>query len=84
MNTLQNPAKGIEKLTDFSASITPDPKGFGWRKIEISGGTQVRLIFLDGTDTTFLLADYARIDNHAVFIRTIHSDTDATAIWAHK
>lgn len=83
MTQKQDPSIGIIKLTDFSADITLNPKGYAFRKIECTGGTQVVLTFLNGETTTFLAAEYGNINNHAVFIRTIHAATDCTSIFAH-
>lgn len=80
-----NPAASIVKLTiaEYGTDhIRVDSKGISYRKIFCIGGTQVILEFKDGTETTFLAAEYEAINNQSASIKTIKSGTDCDMIFA--
>ena len=75
------PAQSIntykEADSDFDADIVKK-----FRKLYAIGGDQV--VFLDGqgNTVTVLAADYAAINNQAIYVTTIKSTTNCTTLYA--
>lgn len=74
------PGTVMEKLTTFSSDITPVTP---YRKIYCVGGASVQFKDSLGNSTTIVAADYAAINNQALYITTIEAaSTDCTTIYA--
>lgn len=75
------PANTVDTYKDADSDFDTDiVKRF--RKLYAIGGTQV--VFLDGqgNTVTVLAADYASINNQAIYVTTIKSTTDCTTLYA--
>ena len=79
------PATGIktykEGNSDFASDITPDVP---FRKLYAIGGASVVFIDTDGNTVTVLAADYAAINNQAIYVKTIKAATDCVTLYASR
>lgn len=75
------PATTVDTYTEAGSSFDSDIVK-KYRKLYAIGGTQV--VFLDGqgNTVTVLAADYAAINNQAIYVTTIKSTTDCTTLYA--
>ena len=77
------PATGIktykEGSGDFASDITPDVP---FRKLYAIGGASVVFVGTDDVEVTVLAADYAAINNQAVYVKTIKAATDCVTLYA--
>jgi hypothetical protein len=73
------PATKVQQLTDFSSDVVPDVP---FRKLYCIGGATLSFKDGEGTTITVLAADYAAVNNQAIYITQINSATDCTTIYA--
>lgn len=81
MSNQTQPATKFDVLTDFSSDITTNAP-FLYRKIFCVGGTQVVIEDKEGDERTVIAADYAAINNQAIYVKAIKAATDCTTIYA--
>lgn len=82
MSTAQiYPANTIDTYKDANSDFDSDiVKKF--RKLYAIGGSQLVFLDGDGNTVTVLAADYAAINNQAIYVTTIKSTTDCTTLYA--
>ena len=66
-----------EADSDFASDIVKK-----FRKLYAIGGAQLVFLDGDGNTVTVLAADYAAINNQAIYVTTIKSTTDCTTLYA--
>ena len=91
MSITQDPANAVITYTEaggsFASDITsPTNSRAKWlfRKIYCIGGTSVVFEDMQGNTVTVLAADYAAINNQAIYVSTIKAATDCTTLYASK
>ena len=83
--SLTQPASAVKTFTEAGGSFSSDittTQDWQFRKIYCIGGAQVVFVDKDNNTVTVLAADYAAINNQAIYIKTIKAATDCVTLYA--